>query len=132
MRTRCCRSVSYSTLIGRPRRAVAVHEIERGSSSGWYSRKRSKRDPAPGMRAALTRVVREPAPEGHLVAADLLQVRIHVGGRVRGNATLPLQEIERAAQADVDVAEAEGAPVSRARGVRRLGDDTRTDDQLGG
>ena len=90
-----------------------------------------KRAGAGDARAALTRVIGEPAPEAHLVAADLLQVRIHVRGRVRGDAALPLQEVERAAQPDVDVAEAEGPPVPRPGGVRRLGYETRANDELG-
>src|SRR5258706_14496072 len=71
-------------------------------------------------RAALTCVIRESTPEAHLVAADLLQVRIDVRGRVRGNAALSLQEVERAPQAEMDVAETEAAARSWPKRVRRV------------
>src|SRR5213592_5021530 len=95
MRILCWRSVSYSTVIGLPRRAVAVHEIERGSSSGRYSRSRSNTVPEPGTRATLTRVVREAAAQRHLVTPDLVQVGVDVRRRRRGDATLALDEVER-------------------------------------
>src|SRR5438309_12003710 len=81
-------------------------------------------------RATLTRVIREPAPEAHLIAADLLEVRIHIRGGVRRNAALPLQQVERAAQADVHVSETEAAAMPRPRGVCGLRRETRTDDKL--
>ena len=76
-----------------------------------------ERTGARGSRAALTRVVREPAPEAHFVATDLAKVRIDVGRRVAGNVALPLDEIERAALPGVQRAEPERAPIPRARDV---------------
>jgi len=98
-------------------RLVFAQPLEQGAGAG-------------DARAALTRVVREPAPKAHLVAPDLLQIRIDVRGRVRGHAALPLQKVERATQTDVDVAEPEGAAVPRPRRVGRLGDETGADDEL--
>jgi len=57
--------------------------------------------------APLPGVVGEPAAQRDLVAADLLQVRVHVRRRVRRHMVLPLDEVERAAEAQVHVAEAE-------------------------
>src|SRR5258706_13131098 len=61
-------------------------------------------------RAALTRVIRESTPEAHLVAADLLQVRVDIPGRGRGNAARSRQEVERAPRADKVGAVTEKAP----------------------
>ena len=49
-----------------------------------------------------------------------MQVRIDVRRRGRGDAALALDEVERTAQAQMDVAERERPAVMRPRGVRDL------------
>ena len=126
---RCCRSVSYSTEIGRPRRAVAVHGIERGSSGRDSGPLETAR--AWDARAALTRVVREAAAQRHLVAADLMQIGVHVRRRGRGDAALSFDEVQRTAQTEMDVAEGERPAVMRARGVLGLPRLARSDRDTG-
>src|SRR5258706_13226288 len=67
-------------------------------------------------RAALTCVIRESTPEAHLVAADLLQGRIDVRGRVRGNPAPSPQEAAPAAPAATDAPATETSPTSWPRG----------------
>ena len=64
--------------------------------------------PGPGhARATLTRVVGEATTQSDLVAADLLEVRVHVDRRRGGRPALALHEAERPARAEMNVAEPE-------------------------
>src|SRR5439155_12313239 len=81
--------------------------------------------------APLTRVVGGPPPQADLVPADLVKVGVDVRRRFRGDAALSLQQVERPAQADMDVPEAEAAAMPRARRVRRLSGRAGADDELG-
>src|SRR5207249_11619255 len=71
-------------------------------------------------RTALARVVRETASQRHLVASDLMEIGVDVRRRRRGDATLALDEVERTAQPQMDVAERERSAVMWPGRVRDL------------